>query len=83
MRYTESNVPEHLRVQVVHRPPRRRKDRYQTYAMLRDRETDALLAIGHSKCSREDAPSRKVGRAVAVGRALKSYFKEEQTCGAL
>ena len=71
MRYVESNVPEGVRLQVIHRPPRKRKDRYQTYAMLRDSETDALLAIGKSQCSREDAPSRKVGRAVAVGRALK------------
>lgn len=74
MKYIEKNVPESLRVEVHHnRLPTHPKARYETVCILRDRRTGEMLARATSRCSLKDQPSRKVGRAIAVGRALKQY----------
>lgn len=79
MKYTEKNVPNHLLVRVrhVHVDHIDAKVRYMTTCTLRDRETRALKAVGMAFCSWKDQPSRKIGRAIAVGRALKHYHEAE------
>ncbi len=84
---TEANVPEHLRVHVVYlfkgrlsknqlKKIGKTNTGYVTIAKLFTREGGRLVAEGRASCSQTDNPSRKVGRAVAVGRALTAYHKE-------
>ena len=88
MKYIESNIPEHLRVQVCHLHPGNTshaqlkklghtKAKYVTLAKLRDKQTDQIVAEGVAACSPKDQPSRRVGRAVAIGRALADYDLEK------
>lgn len=76
----EANVPENLRVQVIHlhrgnSSNRQRKGHeYVTVARLSNRADDTIVAEGKSFCSKHDAPSRSKGRAIAVGRALREYM---------
>ncbi len=82
MKLLEANIPEHLRVHVVHlhegnvsRNQLKRlghtNAKYVTIARLLD--DDTVIAEGLSACSQKDNPSRKIGRMVAVGRALAQY----------
>jgi hypothetical protein len=77
-------VPDHLRVHVVYlyegRTSRNQlkkigqtNTRYVTIAKLKDQD-DNIVGEGLAACSQGDNPSRKVGRAVAVGRALQEYY---------
>ena len=80
MHYTESMIPKSMRVHVRYLTERRDPlcmHRWITIAKLLDNETDAVLAEGVSMCSQLDNPSRKIGRAIAVGRALKAYFASD------
>lgn len=71
-RFVESNVPSDLRL-VVHYD-NQVPGKYNTVAKLLDRETDKLVAFGYSKCSANDQPKRSIGRAIAVGRAVKQLY---------
>jgi len=82
MKRLEANLPKHLRVHVVHlhegnvsrnqlKKIGHTNARYVTIARLLD--DDTVVAEGLSACSQKDNPSRKIGRAVAIGRALASY----------
>jgi len=84
MKNVESNVPEHLRVHVVYlykgrlsksqlKKIGRTRTTYVTIAKLFTKEGGRLVGEGIAACSTGDRPSRKVGRAVAVGRALAAY----------
>lgn len=82
-KYTEQNVPKNLIVKVNHfhngnssKRMRHGKD-YLTRCQLIDRETGELMGYGTAECHKGEAPRREVGRAVAVGRALKDYFVSE------
>ena len=46
---------------------------YATTATIKNEETGVILAVGIARCSKRDNPSRKVGREVAGGRALKAW----------
>jgi hypothetical protein len=83
-KFIEGNVPDHLRVHVVYlhegRTSRNQlkkigqtNTRYVTLARLKDQD-DNVVGEGIAACSQGDNPSRKVGRAVAVGRALQEYY---------
>lgn len=78
--FTEDNIPEKfkLRVHHLHCGNSTHSDRlgheYVTIAQLFDRETGELITEGKSFCSKRDVPNKKVGRMVAVGRALKEYY---------
>lgn len=69
--YKEKDVPDYLRVHVRYN----RCERWQTYCRLYD-EDDNLVAWGAAFCSARDNPVRKIGRAIAVGRALKKYWEK-------
>jgi hypothetical protein len=72
----ETNLPETVKVNVLHlhagnSSARQRKGHsYRTIARLYDKRTDRLVGSGESYCSKRESPSRKTGRAVAVGRAM-------------
>lgn len=78
MRYVESNIPEDVTLRVHYRTSCRARTpgerellpRWLTVAQIIDKEGH-LLAEGISRCGPKDNPSRKIGRAIAVGRALK------------
>lgn len=76
MKYTEKNVPQSLQVRVQHS---RKHPRYRwvTHCELIDRYSGRVTARATAHCAPQDNPSRKIGRAIAVGRALKSYFEDE------
>ena len=84
IKFVESNVPEHLRVCVTYlfegrvsktqlKKIGQTRTTYVTLARLKDPD-GTVVAEGQSACSSKDCPSRKVGRAVAVGRALAEYY---------
>jgi hypothetical protein len=83
-KFIEANVPEHLRVHVLYLHEGRcsrnqlkriggTKTNYVTIARLKD-EAGNIVGEGKAACSQKDNPSRQVGRAVAIGRALQEYF---------
>ena len=90
VKYTEKNVPSRLKVRVIHqREPvwSHEKQDWEfhyngvTIARLYDRESKRLMSEGVAACKLftwsgkpVDVPSRKIGRAIAVGRALKNYY---------
>ena len=43
-----------------------------TYCILEDENQD-ILAFGYAVCSEQDNFNKKLGRTIALGRALKSY----------
>ena len=49
----------------------RRGKVFHTVARIIDRTTESVVGFGYSWCGHKDAPSRKIGREVAVGRAMK------------
>lgn len=84
--FTEANVPSHLKLVVSHLHdgntdpeervgPSGKPAKYATVAKLFRRDDGDLVAMGYSYCSKKDVPSRKVGRMVAIGRALKEYYQ--------
>lgn len=87
-KYTEAALPSHLRAQVVHlhtgnasknqlKRIGKTNAKYVTIARLWDYDVntdeEVCVAEGIAACSPKDNPSRQVGRAVAIGRALKEY----------
>jgi len=84
IKFIEANIPEnlHLKVHHLHRGKISKSQlkrigqhntEYVTLARLYDRDTN-LVGEGKATCSNRDNPSRSVGRAVAVGRALQEYY---------
>jgi hypothetical protein len=84
-KYTEANIHPSLRLRVHHqKEPVWNAERGDwdwhyngvTVAHLYDRQTDRLMGEGIAACRLSvDMPSRKIGRAIAVGRALKDYYQ--------
>lgn len=81
MKLTEANVPSELilKVRYVSRL-RSNADHtlplWMTFAYLKNPQTNETIASGQAECSEKDIPNRKIGRAIAVGRALKEYYSE-------
>ncbi len=81
IRFVESNVPENIRIH-VHYVTRYRGGpfqsdqlpKWQTSCTLIDRESGHVVAYHQAHCNEDDQPVRKIGRAIAVGRAFKSYW---------
>lgn len=87
MKMLEANVPTHLRVAVCYlyegrasknqlKKIGKTNTKYVTIAKLISKATGSVRATGIAACSTKEAPTRAVGRAVAVGRALASYEGE-------
>lgn len=71
MKFVESNVPEGIKVFV-----RRFTDNgeYVTKCELIEEQSNAIVCAAESRCHPNDNPNRRIGRAIAVGRAIKTYF---------
>ena len=70
-------IPENIHVQLSHlhsgnssRKARKGKDYVTVVKFLDD---DVIVAKATAQCNKKDAPSRKRGRDIAIGRALKEY----------
>lgn len=74
MRLTEGNLPENIVARVRYTGPD--SPIRVTMARLVDRETNETLATGIARCSEQDNFSRKIGRSMAVGRAMKVLRSE-------
>lgn len=85
MKYTEDAIPANLRLVVHHlhegkcsrnqlKKLGRTNTKYVTIAKLKDKDTNFTVAKGMAACSSKDNPQRKLGRHVAVGRALAQYY---------
>lgn len=78
-RYIEANIPQHLSLRVHHcKEPVCDEFHYNgvTIARLYDKRTRKQVSEGVAYCNLDkDAPSRKIGRAIAIGRALKEVDK--------
>jgi hypothetical protein len=70
-KYIESNIPPELRLQV--RYLNTIGDSWLSFACLYNRKTGEIEATGEAKCGPKDNPTRSIGRAICVGRALKNY----------
>lgn len=68
-KYTEANIPEGLRAEV-----RYLKSPWITHCFLVEDATGVVVASGTAVCSKKDQPVRKIGRAMAIGRALKKLL---------
>lgn len=70
LKYNEANVPDGIKVRVRYT----KGQPWHTSCHLV--QGAKLVAVGHSSCSIKDQPTRRIGRAIAVGRALKMYMEE-------
>lgn len=70
LKYTESNIPDGLKAQVVYLKGRQ----WVTSCHLVCAD-GSIVASGTAICSLKDQPVRKIGRAMAIGRALKKYIQ--------
>lgn len=71
MKMIESNLPETMTLRVYHQHTEHGK-LDSTLAVVYDKQSGETLGIGHALVNhrKEKSPSRKIGRAVAVGRAM-------------
>jgi len=70
-KYTEANIPDGLRARVRYL----KGPVWVTSCYLIENNTDKVVATAIAVCSAKDQPVRKIGRAMAIGRALKKYIQ--------
>jgi hypothetical protein len=86
MKYIEANVPDCLYTNVVYlhegivsknklKKIGHTNTKYVTICKLIDKISGEVMAQGQASCSPCESPTRSVGRAVAVGRALAQYME--------
>lgn len=80
LKYTENNVPKNTRIRVHYLQQGKvtgmpTNVKRITIASLIDNLTGQKLAEATSFCDERDNDSRKIGRAIAVGRCLKDYMQ--------
>ncbi len=69
LKYIEANIPDGLRVEVRYL----KGPVWVTSCFLVDEDTGKVMAHATAICSPKDQPIRKIGRAMAIGRALKQW----------
>ncbi len=81
MRYVESNIPQGIEVRVHYitryRHPLQAEalPKWRTTCTLFDKETRQVVGYYQTDCHEDDMPVRKIGRAIAVGRAYKAWYE--------
>ena len=84
---TEKNLPSAVKVVLAHfhtgnsSRSARKGHKYMTLCKLYDREKKLLIGHGESYCSRKDLADRRIGRHVAIGRAMKEAGIERHQLG--
>ncbi len=71
-KYTEANIPDGMKAEVRYL----KGQVWVTSCHLVEIVSDRIVAHGTAICSPKDQPVRKIGRAMAIGRALKQYQTE-------
>lgn len=82
-KYIEENLNEKFKTRVAHYHPGNSTDedrdgnKYVTVAQIVTRPplVSAVVGMGVAECGKKDNPSRKLGRRIAVGRAIKYAFE--------
>jgi len=78
IKYVESNVPKNISVRVQYlkgdMPGMPKDTKRITVATLVNNQTGQQVSRAVSVCRHSDNDNRKIGRAIAVGRAVKEYF---------
>lgn len=70
MKLIEKNLPTNVSIKVIYDREGVQKRIVRTHAVLLD--GDRLLGVGTATANaNEPSPSKKVGRAIAIGRAMK------------
>lgn len=72
-KYTEANMPLGMKAEVRYL----KGSRWVTSCHLVDTATDKVVSHGTAICSARDKPVRKIGRAMAIGRALKQFARSQ------
>ncbi len=73
-KYVESNIPEGIRAEVRYiKGALSGQSPWVTHCYLIENATGKIMGSGEAVCSTKDQPVRKIGRAMAIGRALKEY----------
>jgi hypothetical protein len=73
-KFTETNIPTHLKAIVRYD----RGGHFVTHCKLIHKESMGIVAIGMAVCSLKEQPCKKIGRAIAIGRALHLYYEGER-----
>ena len=78
MKLIEKNIPEGMKVRVYHQHTAHGK-LDATVAVLFDVDTNATVGVGRALVNhrKEKSPSRRMGRAMAVGRAMADAFRKK------
>lgn len=78
MKMLEKNLPSDVRVRVMYQHTDTGK-LDATIAVLYDTHSNATLGVGRSMVNhrKEKNPSRKMGRAIAVGRAMAAWKRQK------
>lgn len=73
MKLIEKNIPDSMRVSVSYQHSSEGGRLDATVATLYDRETGETVGVGRALVNhrKEKHPSRKIGRAIAIGRAMQ------------
>ena len=69
-KFTEAHIPTHLKAIVRYQ----RGTQFVTYCKLVHKESDGIVASAHAVCGKKEQPNKKIGRAIAIGRALHFYY---------
>ena len=82
VKYTENNVPKNIQVRVHYLTQGKvagmpQQVKRVTIASLVDTRTGRKVAEGTAFCDNKDNANRKIGRAIAIGRAYKAYCANE------
>lgn len=73
-RFTEDMLPDNIIIRYKHHSQRNRLESTSCY--LINRETDDVVTVAHATVSpNEKCPSKKVGRNISRGRAIKKYVE--------
>jgi len=70
--FTEKSIPEGITAWYHHIRDKNRVI-FETTCDLIDSVSGETLVTGHARVSPRDNPSKKIGRAISLGRALKLY----------
>lgn len=74
MRFKAENLPAGLKLKWRHHRTGGRSQ-WVTTAVIVEESTGLPVSAGAAVCARQDQPSRRIGREIACGRALKNYFQ--------
>lgn len=81
IKFTENNIPSSLALRVTYLTPEKvpglpRGVKRITVARLFDKTSGKIVAEHASYCHERDNDNRKIGRAVAVGKAFKIWYNK-------